>query len=194
MNACGLVGSPVKGGNVDILVGQVLAGASSRGATTRKIFLNDLLIGPCQSCGPNESPEYCRYEDDMRTVYEALKESDIVVLGSPVYFDTVSAQAKLMIDRCNCLTALVEGKDGSIAFEKRLTKWKAGILVAVAGSEQDFGPIRATAAGFFTWINAGLIGSVLYRHDATEKGSVRAERDWMARAFDAGVLAATHVL
>lgn len=38
--------------------------------------------------------QYCRYEDDMRIVYEALEESDIVVLGFPVYFDTVSAQAK----------------------------------------------------------------------------------------------------
>lgn len=193
MKVCGFVGSPVKSGNVDVLVGQVLAGASSRGATTRKIFLNDLVIRPCQSCGPNESPEFCRCEDDMRIVYEALEESDIVVLGSPVYFDTVSAQAKLMIDRCNCLTALVQGRDGSTAFERRLTKRKAGVLVAVAGSEQDFGPIRAAAGGFFTWINADLIGSVLYAHGATEPGSVRADPDWMTRAFDVGVLAATHV-
>lgn len=191
MNACGLVGSPVIGGNVDILVGQVLDGASSRGAITRKIYLNDLAIRPCQSCGPNESLEFCRFEDDMEQVFTALEESDIVVLGSPVYFDTVSAQTKLMIDRCNCLTALSDLGNGTTAFEKRLKKRKTGIFVAVAGSEQNFGPIRTTADGFFAWINADLIESVLYGHDGNEKGSVRNDSAWMRKAFEAGVLAAS---
>jgi multimeric flavodoxin WrbA len=191
VKACGLVGSPVRGGNVDLLVGQAVAGASSRGATVSTIYLNDLSIRPCQSCGPNASPAFCRFEDDMRQVFDALEESDIVVLGSPVYFDSVSAQTKLMIDRCNCLTAWVKEGDGSPRFEKRLKKRKTGVLVAVAGSGQDFRPIQATAAGFFKWINAHSIQSVLYSHDSDEKGGVRIESEWMQKAFDAGVQAAT---
>lgn len=194
MKACGLVGSPVKGGNVDILVGRVLEGASSCGAITEKLFLNDLAIRPCQSCGPRrpkESLEFCRFEDDMEQVFEALQASDVVVLGSPVYFDTVSAQTKLMIDRCNCLTALVDGGGGTMAFEKRLKRRKAGVFVAVAGTEQDFGPIRATAEGFFAWINADLIESVLYGHEGNEKGTVRNDPVWMRKAFEAGARAAS---
>ncbi len=187
MNACGLVGSPISGGNVDVLVGQVLAGASSCGAIVNKIYLSDLSIQPCQSCGPNASLAFCRFDDDMQQVFRALEDSDIVVLGSPVYFDTVSAQTKLMIDRCNCLTALVEESDGSARFEKRLKKRKTGVFVAVAGSGQDFSPIQATADGFFKWINAHLIESVLYSHDSNEKGNVRSECEWMKKAFDAGV-------
>jgi multimeric flavodoxin WrbA len=190
VKACGLVGSPIKGGNVDILVGQVLEGASSRGAMTTQIFLNDLSIRPCQSCGPNQSREYCRFHDGMDTVFAALEQSDIVVLGSPIYFDTVSAQTKLMIDRCNCLTALVQDSDGSSRFVKRLASKKAGLLVAVAGAAQDFAPIRTTAAGFFTWINADFTASILYAHDTNEKGGVRDNSEWMRKAFQAGVLAA----
>ena len=190
MKACGLIGSPIRGGNVDVLVGQVLEGASSCGVSAKKILLNELSIRPCQSCGPNQSSEPCCYKDDMQQVYEALAESDIVVLGSPVYFDTVSAQAKLMIDRCNCLTALVEEKDGSVRFEKRFEKRKTGLLVAVAGSGQDFSSIRATATGFFAWINADTIPPILYAHDGSEKGSVRSDSHWMREAFDAGVFAA----
>lgn len=187
MKACGLVGSPINGGNVDRLVDRVLQGASSRGAIAGKLCLNDLSIQPCQSCGPRAQAGFCRFEDDMQQVYVALKESDIIVLGSPVYFDTVSAQTKLMIDRCNCLTALVGAGEGTLRFEQYPTSRKAGILVAVGGVGQDFGPIRETVAGFFAWVNADFVASILYAHDDNERGGVRMNREWMRRAFNAGV-------
>lgn len=83
----------------------------------------------------------------MEQVFEALQASDIAVLGSPVYFDTVSAQTKLMIDRCNCLTARVDAGSGAIAFEKRLKTRKAGVFVAVAGSEQGHLRVYADPSG-----------------------------------------------
>lgn len=55
---CGIVGSPKKNGNVDLLVAQVLKGASIQGAGTQKIYLNDLHIKPCQSCGIDPYPKY----------------------------------------------------------------------------------------------------------------------------------------
>jgi len=102
LKVCGIVGSPKKNGNVDLLVSELLRGAESQGAATHKIYLNDLRIKPCQSCGVDPSPKYCIYDDDMKTIYDALEEWDAIALGSPVYFDTVSAQVKLVIDRCNC--------------------------------------------------------------------------------------------
>ena len=127
----------------------------------------------------------------MQQVYEALEASDIVVLGSPVYFDSVTAQTKLVIDRCNCLTALVETEGGSMAFERRLLRPKVGVLVAAAGAGQDFGPLRATAAGFFSWIHVELVTSLLYEHDGNDPGGVRSDVLWMEMAFEAGVLAAS---
>jgi multimeric flavodoxin WrbA len=49
----------------------------------------------------------------MKQIYDALETSDVIVLGSPVYFDTVSAQVKLMIDRSNCLMPYVRKADGT---------------------------------------------------------------------------------
>lgn len=190
MKACGLVGSPIKGGNVDLLVDRVLEGVAARGGAAKKVRLNELEIHPCQSCGPSESRAFCRFDDDMREIYAALEESDIVVLGSPVYFDTVSAQTKLMIDRCNCLRRLIERDDGATQFKPRLAGRRVGVLVAVAGLEQDFASIRATAAGFFTWITADFMESVLYPHAGNKKGSVRGDATWMRKAFRAGVQAA----
>jgi multimeric flavodoxin WrbA len=190
--ALGLVGSPIRGGNVDLLVDQVLAGATSQGAHIEKIFLNDLTIRPCQSCGPGphdggSHAGHCRIDDDMRQVHTLLDAADILILGTPVYFDTVSAQTKLMIDRCNCMTPLVERPDGTCAFAERPACRKRAILVAVAGSRQQFKALRVTVKGFLAWVGAELVEEVLYAHDSTARGSVRDDPKTLEAAFLAGV-------
>ncbi|MBC7098359.1 flavodoxin family protein [Candidatus Bipolaricaulota bacterium] len=50
MNVLGIVGSPRKRGNTDVLVSQVLAGARAHGAGTEKLYLDDVSIRPCKAC------------------------------------------------------------------------------------------------------------------------------------------------
>jgi multimeric flavodoxin WrbA len=187
MNVCGIIGSPKKNGNVDILVSQVLKGASSQGAETCKVYLNDLQIKPCQSCGVDPHPKYCLFEDDMKTIYTLLQSCDAIVLGSPVYFDTVSAQTKLMIDRCNCLMPYVERADGTFGFERRMKKRKKGVFIAVAGSEQEFNTIQTTIKGFFNWANVELADTLLYQHDDNVLGGVKNDKEKMDKALEIGV-------
>jgi multimeric flavodoxin WrbA len=85
MRITGFVGSPCKNGNVDLLDSQVLEGAATQGVEFRKIYLNDLKIRPCQSCGINPNPKHCLFDDDMNQIYDALVTSDAIVLGSPVF-------------------------------------------------------------------------------------------------------------
>ena len=187
MNVCGIIGSPKKNGNVDLLVSQVLKGASDQGAKTRKIYLNELRIKPCQSCGVDPYPEYCLFDDDMKEVYDALQSCDAIVLGSPVYFDTVSAQAKLMIDRCNCLMPYVERPDGTSGFERRLKKQKKGAFIAVAGTDQEFNTIQTTVKGFCNWANIKLFETIHYTPDDNEIGSVKSNKEMMDKAFHIGI-------
>jgi multimeric flavodoxin WrbA len=187
MKVCGIVGSPKKNGNVDLLVSQILKGASNKGAETNKIFLNDLHIKPCQSCGVDPYPKYCLFDDDMKKVFGALQSCDVIVLGSPVYFDTVSAQTKLMIDRCNCLMPYIERPDGISGFERRIKKCKKGVFIAVAGTEQEFNTIQTTIRGFFNWANIDLVETILYAHDDDKLGSVKDNREKMKQAFEVGV-------
>jgi multimeric flavodoxin WrbA len=185
---CGIVGSPNKNGNVDLLVSQVLEGASSQGAETSKLYLNDMRIRPCQDCGVDPRPRYCLLDDDMEQVYAALDTCDAIVLGSPVYFDTVSAQTKLMIDRCNCLMPYVRREDGTYGFaDRRIEKHKRGVFVTAAGTEQKFDTIRTTVGGFFLWANVGLVEMIAYAHDDVELGGVKQDEQWMQRAFEVGI-------
>ena len=187
MKVCGIIGSPKKNGNVDLLVSQVLQGVKSQRAETDKIYLNDLHIKPCQSCGVDPFPKYCLFDDDMKEVYTALESCDVVVLGSPVYFDTVSAQTKLMIDRCNCLMPYVKRANGTCGIERRMKKRKKGIFIAVAGTDQEFNTIQVTVKGFFNWTNTELVETILYPSDSSELGSVKNYRERMNQAFDVGV-------
>jgi multimeric flavodoxin WrbA len=193
MKVCGIVGSPRKNGNVDLLVSEVLKGASSQGAETSKIYLNDLNIKPCQSCGVDPYPKHCLYDDDMSLVYELLESYDVIVLGSPVYFDTVSAQVKLMIDRSNCLMPYVKRSDGSWRFERRMKKRKKGVFIAVAGEDQKFKTIQTTVKGFFEWANIELVETILYSDNSNELGSVKNDEQKMSEAFNVGVQLTEHI-
>jgi len=187
MKVYDIVGSPKKNGNVDLLVSQVLRGASSIGAETRKTYLNDLHIKPCQSCGVDPYPKYCLFDDDMKIIYEALESCDVIVPGSPVYFDTATAQVKLMIDRSNCLMPYVKSPDRTCGFERRLKKRKKGVFISVAGPDQEFNTIQTTIKGFFNWVNIKLIKTILYRNDSNELGGVNKNEKMMAKTFEVGV-------
>ena len=187
LKVCGIVGSPRKNGNVDLLVSEVLKGAASKGAETCKLYLSDMNIKPCQSCGVNPSPEHCLFKDDMEQIYHTLENSDAIVLGSPVYFDTVSAQVKLMIDRSNCQMIYIKRDDGSLGFERRAKKLKKGVFVVVSGKDQELDAISATVKGFFYWTNIELVETFSYAHDDNELGSIRKDEKKMKQAFDIGV-------
>jgi len=187
LKVCGIVGSPCKNGNVDLLVSEVLKGALSRGAETCKLYLNDMKIKPCQSCGVDPYPKHCLFKDDMEQIYDVLENSDAIVLGSPVYFDTVSAQTKLMIDRSNCLMPYVKKTDGTFGFERRIKRPKKGVFVAVSGKEQELNSILTTVKGFFAWTHTELVETVSYPHDDNELGNVKKDAQEMRNAFDIGI-------
>jgi multimeric flavodoxin WrbA len=122
----------------------------------------------------------------MRIIYDVLQSCDAVVLGSPVYFDTVSAQVKLMIDRCNCIMPYVKRPDGSYSFEQRIKKPKKGVFVAVAGEAQEFNTVQATVNGFFNWANIECVETLLYSHDDNLLGGVKRDEKRMNQAFEVG--------
>ena len=95
-----LSGSPRKGGNTAIMVNAFKEGAESVGNTVEVIDVAAKKIAPCHAC------KYCfthggdcAIDDDMTEVRERLKQADMVVFASPVYWFDISAQLKLAIDR-----------------------------------------------------------------------------------------------
>lgn len=89
----------------------------------------------------------------MSALYDRLINCDILLLGTPIYFDSVSAQTKLFIDRCNCLRpANFTGLPEHGHFIRLMERQRPGAMVLVGGQRAWFEGARRCVAGFFKWI------------------------------------------
>ncbi len=95
----GIVGSPRRGANTETLVDEVIAGAVEHGATSAKVILDELAIGPCHACNHCQKNGRCIQDDDMIDIIELMEKSDVWILGTPIYWWGPSAQFKTFIDR-----------------------------------------------------------------------------------------------
>jgi multimeric flavodoxin WrbA len=95
-----LKGSPRENGNSSALAEKVAAGAKDSGAEVESLSLHEMDIRPCDACDScQETGGVCVIKDDMQSLYPKLKRASAIVVASPVYWFTISAQAKLCIDR-----------------------------------------------------------------------------------------------
>ena len=92
--------SPRKEGNSDVLCDRFARGASEAGHEVEKIMLRDKKISPCNACYACMETRTCAIKDDMADIFAKLLKADVILLASPVYFYSVSAQMKALIDRC----------------------------------------------------------------------------------------------
>ena len=95
-----LSSSPRKGGNSDSLCDELIKGAKEAGHQAEKIFLRDKVIHYCTGCGIcSMYGKPCPQKDDAAEIIEKMITADVIVMATPVYFYTMSAQMKTMIDR-----------------------------------------------------------------------------------------------
>lgn len=106
MNILGICCSPRRNSNTEIMLNTTLAAAQRKGATIDLITLAGKTICPCDACGSCGQTGKCHIKDDMQDIYLKLAAADGVILASPVYFWSVSGQAKVLIDRT---FAMIEG-------------------------------------------------------------------------------------
>ncbi|MDA8090612.1 MAG: flavodoxin family protein [Nitrospiraceae bacterium] len=156
----GLVASPRRRMNTDTLVQKVLDGCGKAGAVVSKIYLNDLEIQACQSCKVQDGMG-CVYRDGMDEIYEIFEKADGLVLGTPVYYNTVSGQMKLMMDRSYCLARPVILPSGKRVYESAVKKRKKGIVVSVGGSGSNPECVMPVFNLWAPEVNLEIIDSVL---------------------------------
>jgi multimeric flavodoxin WrbA len=102
----GLQGSPRKKGNTDFLLSTFLQAAETRGARTRAIHVMERNILPCKEYLVCEKKGYCPIDDDMASeIYGLLRQAEVVVLASPIFFYNMTSQLKALVDRCQTFWA-----------------------------------------------------------------------------------------
>ena len=103
MRIAGLVCSPREGGNTEIMVREALDAVQELGGETELITVHDKTIKPCDACYACQKEGICPINDDMQGIYQQLEQCDGIILGTPVYYSNVSAQAKAVMDRLYAL-------------------------------------------------------------------------------------------
>lgn len=107
-----LSGSPRKGGNSDILCDEFMRGAVESGNEVEKIRVSEKKVAPCSACYfCKDSGGKCVHKDDMAEILQKMIDADVLVLASPVYFYSIDAQLKAVIDRTVARWLEVKDKD-----------------------------------------------------------------------------------
>ena len=184
-----LKGSPREKGNSSTLADQVAAGAAASGAQVESFVLQDMNIQPCNACDAcHETGDMqCVIEDDMQILYPKLRNADAIVIASPIYWFTMSAQTKLCIDRWYAL----EGPQGNALAGKQI-----GIVLTYGDSNQfTSGAINAMRAfeDMFRYVRADIVEMI--HGSASNVGDVQKQPGLMKQAYALGQkLARAHAL
>jgi multimeric flavodoxin WrbA len=137
MKIVAVLGSPRINGNSAFIAGRFLETAREHGAETRSFALNTLSYRGCQAClSCKKNLDRCVLKDDLTEVLEAVREADVIVLASPVYYGDVTGQMKLFIDRTYCFLApdYITNPNRS-----RLTPGKTMVFVLTQGLASEVG-------------------------------------------------------
>jgi len=177
-----VISSPRKGANSTILAHRAADGARDTGAEVELIDLSKIDIKPCDGCDAcrGKSSKVCIIKDDMQALYPKVREAEVMVIASPVYWFTFSAQTKLFMDRWYGLSSLVDEPFEGIPFRDK----RVGVILTGGGRDPfDSGGINAirTFQDAFRYLESPPI-KVIYG-SASKAGEIKGNEDIMGQAY-----------
>ncbi|MBM4135911.1 MAG: flavodoxin family protein [Nitrospira sp.] len=188
MKTIAFLGSPRQDGNTEILLKEAIKGIEGSGSSVQTFPLNNMNIMPCQNCGGCDETGVCVYEDDMTQIYDAIRTADRIILASPIFFFSVSAQLKIMIDRCQCFWC------GKYLLKNPIPEGpykRKGLLLLVAGMKEKIGLAgiecaEKTAKAFFRTISVPEHKTLGYT-EVDAKGAILQHPTALKEAYEAGL-------
>ena len=175
----GIIGSPRRSGNTDVMVSHILGGARDNGAATERILLSELRISECDGCHACwKGKHVCSKADDMKDLYQKIIEADAIVFGTPIYWYGPTAIMKCFIDRFvyfNCPA-------------NRLKIRNKVAVIAVPFEDRTY-ETSDLVVDFFTkslnYLEMRLIDNILVP-GVTKRGEVRTKKRVMSKCYELG--------
>ena len=172
MKILGLSCSPRKSGNTETLMSEALDGARNEGAEVELFSVSGKEIKPCDGCQTCIKTSKCHIDDDMQAVYQKMVKADGIIFGTPIYFYTMTSQAKAIMDR----TYAIRRPDIKLAN-------KVGGIIAVAGS---IGLMEAIKDLYFYIAINHMVAADYVSAYAGERGAVKNDAQAMKAAWELG--------
>ncbi len=164
MLVLGLQGSPRRNGNTNYLLSIFMKEAEKLGARSQTIVAAKENIVPCLGCFSCEKTGFCvTKNDDMNPkIFRLLRKADVIVAASPIYFYSVTAQLKALIDRSQTLWA----RKYRFKLRDPRSNMRKGFLLSLGATKGKnlFDGVHLTARYFYDAIDASYEGALTYRH------------------------------
>lgn len=184
MKIIAFLGSPRVEGNTELLLNETVRALEEGGHYVTLFRPSQINISPCINCGSCDETGECVIKDDMSEVYKAIRKGERFILASPIFFFSLSAQIKALIDRCQ-----------SFWCEKYLLKkpipkgphGRKGLMMMVGGMKDEVGFTcgETTAKAFFRTISVSEHETLFYQQiDA--KGAIKEHPTALRDAYEAG--------
>ncbi len=176
MKVVGIVGSPRKNGNTEMLTAHTLRAIAEEGLATELIRLAGLDIRPCNACMVCQEEERCSIEDDLFPIYLKMKGADGIILASPVYYGSVTALIKGLMERAGYLA-----RHNGEPFSRKV----GGPLVVARRAGHNFALAQLT---FWFQISGMVVPGSTYWNVALgrEKGEVQNDEEGMKTVWNFG--------
>ena len=176
------MGSPRIKGNTDLLLDEALRGAASQAAEIEKLVVDKLNITPCREYYACVKDGNCVIRDDMDEIYPKLLSADRIISASPIFFYSLTAQIKALIDRCQ-----VHWARKYVLKQVMPNSGRKGAFIAVGATrgEQLFEGSILIIKYFFNAINVKYADELLVR-GVDEKGEIKEHPTALSDAFELG--------
>lgn len=178
-------GSPRRKGNTSTLLRSAVEGARAEGAKVTEMVLRDLTMSPCLEIYACKKDGRCIIRDDFQLFIDQIIASQGIMIASPIFFYTVSAHTKILIDRCQSLWVKKYWID-----QTPYGKWepkRKGLFISAGatGGKKMFDGALLTIRFFFDVLDTELWRSLLYRRLDAE-GDVLKHPEYLEEANKAG--------
>jgi multimeric flavodoxin WrbA len=178
-------GSPRRTGNTSTLLKRAVDGARDAGAHVDEIVLRDCKMSPCLEIFGCKKDGECAIKDDFQAVRDRILAGEGLMIASPVFFYTVSAHVKILMDRCQSLWVKKYWID-KVAYGM----WepaRKGLVISVGATrgKKLFDGMLLTMKYFFDTLDMELWDSLLYR-DLDFEGDVNKHPEYLEQAYQRG--------
>ncbi len=180
-----IYGSPRRRGNTATLLKHAVKGAVDAGAHVDEIILRDLKMSPCLEIYACKKEGRCAIKDDFHQVTDQILSAKGLILASPIFFYTVSAHTKILMDRCQSLWVKKYWID-KVPFGQWESKRK-GLFISAGATKGKklFNGVLLTVKYFFDVLDMELFGTLLYRSLEFED-DVLTHPEYLEEAYEAG--------
>ncbi len=182
--------SPRRNGNTETMLDRSVAAAESFGARVEKVVLSDFNVGPCREIYACEKNGECVIKDDFDIFYRKFMAVDRLVMAMPVFFFSVPAQAKALVDRCQCFWVRKYKMEKTIPDRGNIRR--RGYLLSAGGYSKPhtFDGVRKVMKYFYMTLDMDFAGEVCVEA-VDEKGDIDKHPDVLKAAWDLGMASAT---